>query len=366
MLKWEKIKEYIETTFSIGLLIRLLLLFTLFFIVYLTSDFWTIILKRAWGILRPFFFGFILAYILHPIVLFFEKKNIKKRYSIPVIYLLLLCGVGLLLFTLIPLLYNRVIEFFDTIYININYIERLLIEIDNKQVMSVIQGMLDEVVTYINSSYRELLLFQISGNLTSLVGLFFDYLVVFLLTIITSIYMLFDFENMKRVIKHIGEMFLPHFSIYMDACDDEVHIYIQSVIVLMAVKLVEYTFLYYLIGHHDFLLLGFLTAIGLFVPYFGAMIANGVGILTTLHLGVAKVLVLIIAIAILSNIDAYVIAPMIHSKRSVISPLWILFAVLIGGSIYGVIGVFLAIPVLLIVRSIIQTYQSFSLSNEAD
>lgn len=137
MLKWEKIKEYIETTFSIGLLIRLLLLFTLFFILYLTSDFWTIILKRSWGILRPFFFGFILAYILHPIVLFFEKKNIKKRYSIPIIYLLLLCGVGLLLFTLIPLLYNRV-----------------------------------EVVTYINSSYRELLLFQIFGNLTSSVQLF--------------------------------------------------------------------------------------------------------------------------------------------------------------------------------------------------
>ena len=60
-----------------------------------------------------------------------------------------------------------------------------------------------------------------------------------------------------------------------------------------------------------------------------------------------------IAIIILSNIDAYVTGPMVHSHNVKIPPLWALFAILAGGTLAGPVGIMLGIPVYLALRVIV-------------
>ena len=127
---------------------------------------------------------------------------------------------------------------------------------------------------------------------------------------------------------------------------------ITALLILMAVKFVEYAIMYYFVGHRDWLLVALLTAIGLIVPYIGPMIGNVVGILTALTLPTKNVVILIICICVLSQVDAYVLEPLIHSRNVEITPLWALFSIYAGGILAGGIGVMVAIPVYLAIRAV--------------
>ncbi|MBR4456785.1 MAG: AI-2E family transporter, partial [Solobacterium sp.] len=113
-----------------------------------------------------------------------------------------------------------------------------------------------------------------------------------------------------------------------------------------------------LVGHKDWLLVSLLTALGLIVPYIGPMIGNVVGILTALTLPQKNVVILLICIVVLSQVDAYIIEPLIHSHNVKISPLWALFSIYAGGILAGGLGVMIAIPVYLAIRALIRTYGS--------
>ena len=88
----------------------------------------------------------------------------------------------------------------------------------------------------------------------------------------------------------------------------------------------------------------------------GGTIANIVGILTALSLPPLSIFILIIGICVLANVDAYVISPMIHEKRSDLGPLLTLLAVFAGGVLYGAIGVMMSIPIAIVLKSMSQVY----------
>ena len=67
-------------------------------------------------------------------------------------------------------------------------------------------------------------------------------------------------------------------------------------------------------------------------------------------------LILSIAIVILSQVDEYVIAPLVHARNTHISPLWTLFSIFAGGTLLGVPGIIIAIPAFLTIRTIYRIY----------
>ena len=125
----------------------------------------------------------------------------------------------------------------------------------------------------------------------------------------------------------------------------------------MLIKFCEYACLYFLVGHGDWLIIALLTAIGLIIPYFGATIANCIGILTALTLSPIRFITLLIGIALLANLDGYVIGPLVHKKRSQLGPLVSIMVVFAGGIIAGVVGITIGIPLALAIKSIYEIYE---------
>ena len=68
-----------------------------------------------------------------------------------------------------------------------------------------------------------------------------------------------------------------------------------------------------------------------------------------------NVIILLLCIVVLSQLDAYLIEPIVHSRNVKISPLWALFSIYAGGILAGGLGVMVAIPMYLAVRAIIRT-----------
>ena len=68
---------------------------------------------------------------------------------------------------------------------------------------------------------------------------------------------------------------------------------------------------------------------------------------------------LIILIVVLSQVDEYVIAPLVHSHNTSVTPLWALFSIFAFSGLFGIVGLVIAIPGYLALRVIYLKIRSF-------
>lgn len=103
--------------------------------------------------------------------------------------------------------------------------------------------------------------------------------------------------------------------------------------------------------------------IGLFnlIPYFGAIIAVVVSIIITILTGgLSKAIEMGIVVIILQQIDANIINPKIVGDSLKMSPLLVIFSVTIGGAYFGVIGMFLAVPIAAVLKLVVCDYIDYN------
>ena len=101
-------------------------------------------------------------------------------------------------------------------------------------------------------------------------------------------------------------------------------------------------------------LIGF--TIGLFnmIPYIGAIVAVAIGILITFITGgLGKALAMAIVVIILQQIDANIINPKIIGVSLEVSPLLVIFSVTVGGAYFGILGMFLGVPIAVVIKTVL-------------
>ena len=107
-------------------------------------------------------------------------------------------------------------------------------------------------------------------------------------------------------------------------------------------------------------LLGFMIGLFNIIPYFGAIVGVAVAILITLITGgISQAIWMAVSVIILQQIDANIINPKIVGNSLEISPLLIIFSVTVGGAYFGVLGMFLAVPVAAVLKIFINDYIAF-------
>ena len=102
------------------------------------------------------------------------------------------------------------------------------------------------------------------------------------------------------------------------------------------------------------------------VPYIGPVVGAIPPILVTLVSDPLKALYVGIAITVLQMADAYVIAPVLTGNKTGISPFWVMVATLVGGNLFGLPGMLLAVPVCGLVALFIRRYVSHRLQTMED
>ena len=104
-------------------------------------------------------------------------------------------------------------------------------------------------------------------------------------------------------------------------------------------------------------LLGFLIGLFNMIPYFGAIIAVGIAIIVTIFTGgIAQAIWLAIVVIALQQIDANIINPKILGNSLNLSPILVIFAVTIGGTYFGVLGMFLGVPVIAFLKLVVEDF----------
>ena len=91
------------------------------------------------------------------------------------------------------------------------------------------------------------------------------------------------------------------------------------------------------------------------IPYVGAIIAVAISaVITLITRGLSQTIWMLIVVIVLQQIDANIINPNIIGQSLKVSPLLVIFAITVGGAYFGMLGMFLAVPVIAIVKIIIE------------
>ena len=150
-------------------------------------------------------------------------------------------------------------------------------------------------------------------------------------------------ERYKKVCKYTKEVNTILASYLSGQILDSIVVGILATIALSILK-VKYS-----------VLLGIIIGFSNLIPFFGAIFGIGFAlIIITLTGGIKSVLIVGAVVLILQQLDANIINPKITSLRVDISPLTTIIAITIGGALFGVLGMFLAVPVAAILKLILE------------
>lgn len=352
MLK--EILNKLEAKLSLKIMMKIICVLLILFLLIQTESAWGNWLYLLRIILRPFLYGFMVAYIMNPVIEFLKRKGINKNLGILLLWVILIVLAVLISVMIMPVLYEKINEFVVSLIGGVQWISDKIKTIGKLEDFSLINSLTNSIIDVLKS-YDDWMPALVS-NVPYWMNIILDYVTNFLFTVIIAIYIQYDFDNVKKHIKELCGHIFAKSNYYLHEIDENVTVYLKSMVLLICIRFIEYCTFYYCVGHPDWLIVGLLSSIGTIIPYIGGTIANVIGLFTGLTLPMPNLISMAVGILILSNVDNYVISPIIHKKRSSIGPLVSMFAVFAGGVLLGFIGVVLSMPVVIAIKTCMQLY----------
>jgi predicted PurR-regulated permease PerM len=134
----------------------------------------------------------------------------------------------------------------------------------------------------------------------------------------------------------------------------ELSSYITGIGIIMIVEIIEYTIIYRIIGHPNYLLLAALTSLTTIIPFVGGLISNIIAIITASVVSKRVFILTSIVVILMPIIDSYLIQPRIYKKTNQIPTFLSIVIVIVGGLIFKVVGIMIAIPLYIIIKNILK------------
>lgn len=325
-------------------------------------------LSNLFAILAPFLVAILMAYILYQPVTKVENqlkkiKKLKKPRSLAILIVYLI--FGLLIFFLFKFIIPEMIASILDLINNVQYYYNGITtnELESKWAPFIMDNILKPMVEYIQQIDFKTVMTpeRISGYLSSALGLF-KALFTFFIAIICSIRILSERERILKFIDKLAKTTMTEngyrkFNRYFKNGNEIFFKYFSSQLIDAVVVAVLMSIPLLILKVKYAVLLGVIIGLFNLIPYFGAIFAVVVAALITILTGGFKqAIIVLIVMVVIQQIDANIINPKITSSKLNVSPLLIVFSVTIGGAYFGVIGMFLAVPVAVLIKLMVDDY----------
>lgn len=328
-------------------LINITLICVIIYLLCKTNSLWSTIINKTISIIAPFFIAFALAYALYPILKKMVSKKIPKGLAVFIIMALLVGFVVLIIYLIIPIVVEQLGALFNLV---LSFVQDLSVKY--KLDLKFIQEELIDA-NAILSKFGESI-----GNISmTVINKTIDILTFTIITFITSIYFLADMDRIREKLKKVLKRKNKKTYQYVKRLDDEVSNYFIGLGKFILIQFVEYTVIFFLIGHPYYLLLGVLCSVTTIIPYFGGIFANIIAAITAFFISKNLFILTLIVAIVCPNIDGYIISPRIYGKSNNVPPLLTIFSVFAGGILYGMWGIVIALPLTIILLSTYHFYE---------
>ncbi|WP_100398251.1 AI-2E family transporter [Bacillus sp. FJAT-44742] len=342
-----------ETIWLLRILIIVLILIG-FYLLMLLSPWWVEGVKKAGKILLPFLLAGLITYLLHPLVDKIEQWKVPRFLSILLIYGLFIGGTvwgvikgGPYLFDQVESLITQIPEWSQEFSQTMTWIHQRA-----DQFPPALHDAMEEGIDRVEQSIQRGL-----GSLLESWQLMFDGMIVIFLLPFLVFYLLKDLEAFEKTVVQITpKKWRDEGLLLVRAVDEALGGYIKGqVLVALAVGLITTSALW-LIGVPFPVLLGIFAALMELIPYFGAFLGAIPALLVAATVSLRVLIITSITLLIIQQIEGNVLSPLIVGKSVHLHPLLIIFALLLGFEVAGVLGLILAVPVFVIISKVIRAF----------
>lgn len=343
---------------------------------------------------QPVVNGFIFAFLLNPMLRMYDDRFLvfltrgrlsskpRRVLGLLLTYTTILLLIGLFFRMVIPQLLSSLDSLFDIVpkFLEIinNLYYSLLRFLDDFQFLSgnselevflgdltqrvrdTLNGLLEGAYEYMTGLIPQL--FSASARITSSV-------IDFLLGIIISIYFLFDREKLFAQTKKIcNALFSERLNdLFYDIVTDANRVFsgfiIGKIIDSVIIGILCFGVMFFA-GWEFPVLISVIVGVTNVIPYFGPFIGAIPSMLILLIVNPMQALLFAVFILLLQQFDGNILGPKILGESTGLSALWVIFAIMLFSGIFGVLGMFIGVPLFALIYTLVKRVVAYLLGRK--
>ncbi len=321
------------------------------------------------GVFKPILIGLVIAYLINPLVKLTDKglspavKNDRVRnwIAITIAYAIVILFLAVLLYSLLPQLFDSVMQFVNNINAYAATVNKLLIGlqesakdkgIDVNQVVDMGSGLVTDAVTWLSNN---------AGTMLGRSVTFGSEAVSLLISFILAIYFLLSKKMLLGGIDRLmGLTIRPERCMlikkFLARCNVIVSRFIiDDLLDAFIVGIANFIFMTVLNMPYS-ALISVVVAVTNLAPTFGPFVGAFIGGFILLLASPGDVIAFEIFTLILQLCDGYVIKPKLFGDTLGVPGVWMVSGIILGGEIFGVLGILAAVPVVGIITFVYRDY----------
>ncbi len=351
----------------------LLIAFLLFKLVFSTNISISNAIDVAYSCVSYFIYGLVVAYFLNPLVVFVEKrvtketdsykrKSTKRSIIIALVYLFVLGLITVFFVTIIPAIVSAISDFvenFPQYLANFQNWANNTFAFLNPEVTQKINFALGQMAdNFTNWATNNMDVTQVGGVVTNAVSGSAKFIINLTFAIVVSVYFLHGKEAILNNVKRfVYALFSEEKAENVIKCSRKINKIFYDFILSKLVQAFVF-FIFGLVilmplGVHFAPLISLVLAISNMIPYIGPWIGSVPCVFLVLLYSPVQAVILLVFILVMQIMDNVLIGPKITSDRVGISPLLVIAGVAVGGTFGGVIGMFIGVPVVAVIKLVI-------------
>lgn len=319
------------------------------------------ILFRTYTILKVTLYTFlasvIIAYILNPFMKFLEKKNIKRLYAIILIYVIIALSIFILAIGIFPSTFKQfkhllfslpdmVRNFVDysesirqNLFTNVPFINQMITSV-NGQLVKIANTMLASSGTWITG--------MVAG-ISNFIGIIIQ---LILIPVITFYLLLEKDKILNAISKSVPDKYENFFVKVWKEIDESLSMFVRGRII-MAIFVGVATMIYLMVFRIEFsFVIGVITCVADIIPYIGPFLGFIPAVLLALFKGPFTALWVAALFCFVQWLENNILGPKILGDSTGMHPLIVLILLIVGGGMFGVLGMIFSVPVAAVVKII--------------
>ena len=340
-------------------------------------------IMRLFSVLSPFWAALLIAYFLRPIVDWIDHtiqhlivhgkhQKIVRYFSIFLAYVFVIGCIILVINFIIPQLTHSITELSASVPVIYDRLANYLMslqdrypDLDMTALVEKLQNMVPDLVNFGTNIVGNglVMIYSLSISVARM-------LINVLLAIMISIYMIastdFFREQAKRLIYAIfSEDSGNAICKTCKECNSIFSAFLLSKALDSLIIGCLCCMIMSIIGLPYAVLLSVIVGITNMIPYFGPFIGAIPGVLIYLCLKPMDAIIFAIMILILQQFDGLVLGPRLLGQSTGLNPIWVIFAITVGGAYFGLIGMFIGVPVVAVFAYLLNKLIKYRLKNRS-
>ncbi len=324
-------------------LLNILILCGIMYIGVATIDYWFSLLVKIFNLVFPYVLAFIIAYAFSPLVRLLQRKGVNKGLSVLIVVFGVFAAIVGIIGLTVPVIYEQLLNLTESTKAIVGDLSsKFNIDIGpyQSEINEFLNGMVSWIGNYIQTGFISFV--SHTANLLSKI----------IIITVVSIYFLIDMDHIRYSFRnYLNSRNKKALKLFKNI-DDELGHYLEGLLIFMIIQFFEYSFLFWLVGHPNWLLLGLLASVTTVIPYFGGWITNIIAVILASVVSSKLFIATLIICLIFPNVDGYFISPHVYGRTNNVKPLWSIFSVVVMSGLFGWFGILIALPTFLVVSNI--------------